>query len=856
MPCARCRRRSRSRRRRRGSTGPASAAAAPDARGTARAAGRRRRLMDAVAVVVVRRRRARRSRGRRRVALGARSRLVRVRSGRSRWPHAPAGRPAPRAATRWTFPARHERSAGWTTRAAMSTPSRRPRGRRAGAPDRVGRRPRWRSGAGHRRARGRRRRATIRWWSPPSVATTPVSRRYDVATGTCLGRTAGQPGDGRVRAAAARAWWSASRSGGRRRRAVRARRGRRGAVVDAGRRRPGGRGCGVVHPQRLVAAGPRPGHGHPAVGPAGARRGAVGLVGDVTFVADRQEVTAFDQPASRSGARPCPPTIRCGVVGQGDGLVLVVRSSGLAALDVDRRPPRSGGAVRGRPGRHRPSTLTIRSTRRRPHAERGRRRDRSPGRRSGARPAERPCGGRRRRLRRRRRGVTAYDRERPDPAVVDRASTDAGEVAGARGRSTTACWCATATATSCSSTEVAARAADGPSVRDRLRLRYGRPLRHEPRVTAPQAAAASPCWRPGAARSWRPSSTPGCRSSVVLVDRPCRALDAGRRVGRPRRARRPGPLRRRVRPRRRTPPASSRSCAPATSRLVAMAGFMTVLARPIFDVFPGRVLNTHPSLLPAFPGAHAVRDALADGVKVTGCTVHVATEQVDHGPILAQEAVAVLRRPTTRPASTSASSRSSVASTRGDRGGPRGERTSPHPHPAALLSVYDKTGVVELAGGLHALGWRLVSSGGTAQGHRRGRPPVTDVAELTGVPGHPRSPGRDAAPEGARRHPRRRGRPDSPSRPRGVRHRARSRSWWPTSTRSAPQPGIEMIDIGGPAMVRAAAKNHAHVGVVVDPPTTPAVLASCGAGRAVGRHPAAPGPRRRSPTPPPTTPPS
>jgi phosphoribosylglycinamide formyltransferase-1 len=76
--------------------------------------------------------------------------------------------------------------------------------------------------------------------------------------------------------------------------------------------------------------------------------------------------------------------------------------------------------------------------------------------------------------------------------------------------------------------------------------------------------------------------------------------------------------------------------------LVAMAGFMTVLSAPMFSAFPNRVLNTHPSLLPAFPGAHAVRDALAAGVTVTGCTVHLATEQVDHGPILAQEAVVVL----------------------------------------------------------------------------------------------------------------------------------------------------------------------------------------------------------------------
>ncbi len=72
-----------------------------------------------------------------------------------------------------------------------------------------------------------------------------------------------------------------------------------------------------------------------------------------------------------------------------------------------------------------------------------------------------------------------------------------------------------------------------------------------------------------------------------------------------------------------------------------MAGFGTILAKPIFDRFAGHILNTHPALLPPFPGWHAVDDALAYGVKVTGCTVHVATEEVDAGPILAQEAVAV-----------------------------------------------------------------------------------------------------------------------------------------------------------------------------------------------------------------------
>jgi phosphoribosylglycinamide formyltransferase-1 len=75
--------------------------------------------------------------------------------------------------------------------------------------------------------------------------------------------------------------------------------------------------------------------------------------------------------------------------------------------------------------------------------------------------------------------------------------------------------------------------------------------------------------------------------------------------------------------------------------LVVMAGFGTVIPKAAAE-FPGRLLNTHPALLPSFKGWHAVPAALAAGVKVTGCTVHLATEVMDEGPILAQEAVAVL----------------------------------------------------------------------------------------------------------------------------------------------------------------------------------------------------------------------
>ncbi|PVU82318.1 phosphoribosylglycinamide formyltransferase [Cellulomonas sp. WB94] len=76
--------------------------------------------------------------------------------------------------------------------------------------------------------------------------------------------------------------------------------------------------------------------------------------------------------------------------------------------------------------------------------------------------------------------------------------------------------------------------------------------------------------------------------------------------------------------------------------LVVSAGFMRILGASFLSRFAGRVINTHPALLPAFPGAHGVRDALAYGVRVTGCTVHLVDEGVDTGPIIAQRAVEVL----------------------------------------------------------------------------------------------------------------------------------------------------------------------------------------------------------------------
>jgi phosphoribosylglycinamide formyltransferase 1 len=76
--------------------------------------------------------------------------------------------------------------------------------------------------------------------------------------------------------------------------------------------------------------------------------------------------------------------------------------------------------------------------------------------------------------------------------------------------------------------------------------------------------------------------------------------------------------------------------------LVCLAGFMRIVTRTLLDAYPHRVLNIHPSLLPAFPGMHGVRQALAAGVRISGCTVHVVDEGTDSGPVLVQAAVPVL----------------------------------------------------------------------------------------------------------------------------------------------------------------------------------------------------------------------
>ena len=129
--------------------------------------------------------------------------------------------------------------------------------------------------------------------------------------------------------------------------------------------------------------------------------------------------------------------------------------------------------------------------------------------------------------------------------------------------------------------------------------------------------------------------------AVVVVDRKCRALDVASDAGIPavlvERHSFGGDFDRAA-----YSAEVAAALTDAGAELVAIAGFGTVLDACFFRTYTGPMLNTHPSLLPAFKGWHPVREALDAGVKVTGCTVHLATADVDAGPILAQEAVPVL----------------------------------------------------------------------------------------------------------------------------------------------------------------------------------------------------------------------
>jgi phosphoribosylaminoimidazolecarboxamide formyltransferase/IMP cyclohydrolase len=297
--------------------------------------------------------------------------------------------------------------------------------------------------------------------------------------------------------------------------------------------------------------------------------------------------------------------------------------------------------------------------------------------------------------------------------------------------------------------------------------------------------------------------------------------------------------------------ALAETLAAARPDVIVLAGYMRLVGPAVLGAHEGRILNTHPSLLPAFPGAHAVRDALSHGVTVTGVTVHLVDATLDGGPIVAQEAVPILpgddeatlhgriraveHRLLPRAVALLSAGAVSVA----DDGRhvtidlERADARVPTPR-RALLSVSDKTGLADLGRGLVARGFELVSTGGTARALRDAGLPVTDVAAVTGSPEmldgrvktlHPRVHGGLLADRRLDDHRRQLlGAGIAPFELVVV-------NLYPFAA-ALERPGItvdeliEEIDIGGPSMVRAAAKNHANVAIVTSPARYDAVLAA------------------------------
>ena len=281
-----------------------------------------------------------------------------------------------------------------------------------------------------------------------------------------------------------------------------------------------------------------------------------------------------------------------------------------------------------------------------------------------------------------------------------------------------------------------------------------------------------------------------------------------------------------------------------------MAGFMTVLAAADVRRYAGRVLNTHPSLLPAFPGAHAVRDALGlrgEGHRLHGPHRHGAHgRRADPGPGGRARAA----RTTPRRRCTSGSRRSSAASIPPWCRGVPGMTARP-----AVRLRQDRRRRAGAGAARARVGAGVERRHG--RGHRRRRP----ARHRRGRPHRRRRP---SSATGSSRCTRRSTAASWPTstdpthvgRPGDATASSRSTSSSSTCTRSPTQPGIELIDVGGPAMVRAAAKNHAHVGVVVDPRRLrPGARRAAPPAVRCRRRPAGAWPARRSPTPRPTTPP-
>ena len=291
------------------------------------------------------------------------------------------------------------------------------------------------------------------------------------------------------------------------------------------------------------------------------------------------------------------------------------------------------------------------------------------------------------------------------------------------------------------------------------------------------------------------------------------------------------------------------SVAAVAPELVVLAGYMRITGPAMLAAFAGRMINLHPALLPLFPGAHGVRDALTAGVKVTGVTVHFVDASLDGGPIILQEAVPVLPNDTEKslferihaveyrllPRAVGLFLAGALSIEKDGRTVCIDAAVASAKMACArraLLSVSDKTGLAEFGAGLVRLGFELVSTGGTARALRAAGLPVTDVAAVTGFP--EMLDGRVKT-----LHPRVHAGILADRRVAGHREQLTAAAIDPFDivvvnlypfAAAAERPGIafddlvEEIDIGGPSMVRAAAKNHASVAIVTSPSRYESVL--------------------------------
>jgi len=291
------------------------------------------------------------------------------------------------------------------------------------------------------------------------------------------------------------------------------------------------------------------------------------------------------------------------------------------------------------------------------------------------------------------------------------------------------------------------------------------------------------------------------------------------------------------------------SVAAVAPELVVLAGYMRITGPAMLAAFAGRMINLHPALLPLFPGAHGVRDALTAGVKVAGVTVHFVDASLDGGPIILQEAVPVLPNDTEKslferihaveyrllPRAVGLFLAGALSIEKDGRTVCIDAAVASAKMACArraLLSVSDKTGLAEFGAGLVRLGFELVSTGGTARALRAAGLPVTDVAAVTGFP--EMLDGRVKT-----LHPRVHAGILADRRVAGHREQLTAAAIDPFDivvvnlypfAAAADRPGIafddlvEEIDIGGPSMVRAAAKNHASVAIVTSPSRYESVL--------------------------------